>query len=635
MEQNGRGKQQLREANPMGRKMTRGKQQVLFNYLPGRTFDFEKVATIARVSKIKGIVRTDLNAQLILKKIGDDARAWSLDFRPALRDDVLRDPTRFVFLEPAAVSAEIFPRVFWCQSKQCGRIVNAENFDTIPTKCPECRTGYLVQLRFVRIHRCGALDPVTAPVCQTCKTSRFVSLDTRGGERFAGFLWTCTKCKNRLTYFSGLCRSCKWPISQDSGPKIRNSDVEVHRAGRTFYAQTTVLLNIPNRQLDALFAKPEWPLIVAAKYLRFPEAQQISLLDFSRTQSADAGIESSGGLTNLELDDLLKKQASGEITAEQMIAEMQRLRSAKALPTAKSNLAQLVVQRSQLSAAFWDHAGYELFESILPMETKTSASLATVNPEANGVSQRMGIDELTLESDYPIINATYGYTRSEYRPNECRLNPFPPDTDHGGKFPIFVDEVQADALLFRLAPKSVYEWIVENGLPLPSTSSDDDTAVRSFFVRIFDGLTLRATLGTNDSAARMTFGLLHTLSHISVRRAALLCGLDHTSLSEYLLPRSLSFAIYCNHRFGATIGALTALFEQSATQWLTSVGNSKKCIYDPVCKDAQGSCHACTHLAETSCRFFNLNLNRAFLFGGFDPQLGTIRKGYLQFMKGR
>ena len=44
----------------MGRKMTKGKQQVLFNYLPGQTFDFEKVATIARVSKIKGIARADL-----------------------------------------------------------------------------------------------------------------------------------------------------------------------------------------------------------------------------------------------------------------------------------------------------------------------------------------------------------------------------------------------------------------------------------------------------------------------------------------------------------------------------------------------------------------------------------------------
>jgi hypothetical protein len=162
----------------------------------------------------------------------------------------------------------------------------------------------------VRIHRCGALDPVTPPICQTCKTSRFVSLDTREGERFSGFLWTCTKCKNRLTYFSGPCRNCKWPVTQGASPKIRNSDVEVHRAGRTFYAQTTVLLNIPNRQLDGLFAKPEWPLIVAAKYLQFPEAHQISLLDFSRTQY-ETGKSSGGGLTNVELDELLRKQSFG------------------------------------------------------------------------------------------------------------------------------------------------------------------------------------------------------------------------------------------------------------------------------------------------------------------------------------
>jgi hypothetical protein len=620
----------------MGRKMTRGKQQILFNYLPGRTFDFEKLATIARVSKISGIVRSDLNAQLILKKISEDAHAWGLDFRPALRDEVLRDPRRFILLEPAAVSAQIFPRILWCQSKRCGRIVNAENFDTLPSKCPECHAGYLVQLRFVRIHRCGALDPVTAPFCQTCKTSRFVSLDTRGGERFAAFLWTCTKCKTRLTYFPGPCRSCQWPISQDSGPRIRNCDVEVHRAGRTFYAQSTVLLNIPNRQLDALFAQPDWPLIVAAKYLEFHEAKHISLLEFSRTQSAEAATSSGGGLSNVELDDLLRKQASGEITAEQMVAEMQRLRLAKSAPTrSNSNLGQQVVERSGVPSAIWERAGYELFESILPAETQTSISLASINPEADHVAQGMGLHELTLESDYPIINATYAYTRSEYRPNECRLNPFPQDTDHGGKFPIFVDEVQADALLVRLSPRSVYEWLLENGAPAQTSTSQDDTSVRSFFVKIFDGLGLKETLGANDSAARMTFGLLHTLSHVCVRRAALLCGLDHTSLSEYLLPRSLTFAIYCNHRFGATIGALTALFEQSPAQWLTSVTNSKKCIYDPVCKDAQGSCHACTHLAETSCRFFNLNLNRAFLFGGFDPQLGTIRKGYLQLTKGR
>ena len=124
--QNGAGRRQLKGVNRMGRKMTRGKQQILFNYLPGRTFDFDKNVTIARVTKIKGVVRTDLNAQLILNKISEEAQAWQPEFRPALRDEILRDPNRFVLLEPATVSAEIFPRVFWCQNQHCGRVIDAE-----------------------------------------------------------------------------------------------------------------------------------------------------------------------------------------------------------------------------------------------------------------------------------------------------------------------------------------------------------------------------------------------------------------------------------------------------------------------------------------------------------------------------
>ena len=127
----------------------------------------------------------------------------------------------------------------------------------------------------------------------------------------------------------------------------------------------------------------------------------------------------------------------------------------------------------------------------------------------------------------------------------------------------------------------------------------------------------------------MVFGLLHTLSHLAVRQAALLCGLDRTSLSEYILPQALTFVLYCNHRFGATIGALASLFEQSLNEWLRSIGEADRCVYDPVCGDRGGNCHACTHLAETSCRFFNLNLGRSLLFGGNDPELDNISVGYL------
>jgi hypothetical protein len=620
----------------MGRKMTRGKQQVLFSFLPGRTFDFEKIATIARVSKIRGIVRLDLNATLILNKIADDAKAWHPDFRPALRDEILRDTSRFVLLEPAAVSAEMFPRVLWCQNSLCGRIVDAEKSDSLPHKCPSCRIGQLIQLRFVRIHRCGALEPVVPPFCKDCKSSRFVSLDTRGGERFASFLWTCTKCTTRLSYFAGLCRNCEWPTSGDLPPKVRNWDVEVHRAGRTFYAQSTVLLNIPDRDLDALFRRADWPFFVAAKYLQFPEVENLALSDFGRSQTHGSGTTTSeASLSNADLDDLLKKQAAGEITAEQIVIEIQRHRSAaKSHEPGDLSFEQKVVQRTGVPATVWERAGYELFESILPGELSKSTSLATTNHEAQPLLRSLGLDNVMLESDYPIINATYGYTRVEYRPNDSRLNPFPPDPDHVGCFPVFIDQVQADALLLSLAPATVFQWLSENNAVKPE-QRHDGVNLRSFFVRIFDGINLRETVREDQAPARLTFGLLHTLSHLCVRRAGLLSGLEHTSLSEYLLPRSLSFAIYCNHRFGETIGALTALFEQSATQWLDSVANSKKCVYDPVCKENRGSCHACTHLAETSCRFFNLNLNRAFLFGGVDERLGPISKGYLQFARER
>jgi hypothetical protein len=152
-------------------------------------------------------------------------------------------------------------------------------------------------------------------------------------------------------------------------------------------------------------------------------------------------------------------------------------------------------------------------------------------------------------------------------------------------------------------------------------------SARSYFVQLFAGANLRETIRGNDEL-RLVFGLLHSLAHLCVRQAAVLCGLDMTSISEYILPRALTASIYCNHRFGATIGALTALYEQSFTDWLRSVQSQGQCIYDPVCRDRDGACHACAYLAETSCRYFNLNLNRAFLFGGMDPVLQRRLVGY-------
>jgi hypothetical protein len=411
---------------------------------------------------------------------------------------------------------------------------------------------------------------------------------------------------------------------------MRGMDIEVHRARRTFWAHTTVLLNIPYRTFDGFFAMPEWPAIASAKFLGMPEVTSRALVDYGQSME----IPQSTGISGADLDELMRRQANGELSLEQFVLEMRAMRDRRQQEyqaSSPSGIVQKLTQYTGVPWQIWQNAGQELLEAIMPLETGRPKELDLQNPNVPNVqiASQIGLARLALVSDYPIITATYGFSRAEYLPNQCRLNPFPAHPDFGGKFPIYVDQVQADALLLTLNPDRVVIWLERNGFrPILPAGSNQHLALRAYFVQLLSHLPLHETLRVQNKEARMVFGLLHTFSHLSMRQAALLCGLDSTSLSEYVLPRALTFALYCNHRFGATIGALTALFEQSLNEWLNAVRETRRCVYDPVCRDRSGNCHACTHLAETSCRFFNLNLSRAFLFGGYDTELGEIRVGY-------
>src|ERR1051325_964763 len=88
--------------------MTRGKQQVLYQYLPGKVFDYGGEA-IARVTAIHGRERDDVSREFLLQSISESARAWDAEARPSLPDRYLQDSARFVFIEPVEVSAELYP----------------------------------------------------------------------------------------------------------------------------------------------------------------------------------------------------------------------------------------------------------------------------------------------------------------------------------------------------------------------------------------------------------------------------------------------------------------------------------------------------------------------------------------------
>jgi len=623
----------------MRRTMRRSKQQVLLRFLPGRTFDFERIATIARVQGIRGVPSTDLNLDIVVSKVSEETRGWDPVYRRTLPSNVLNDPSQFVFndpsqfvlLDPHEVRAELFPKVLWCQSRACGRVYNYESRENLPRRCQYCQSS-LAQLRFVKVHRCGEIRPLQPPSCSRCKNAFQMALDTRGSERLSNFRWICRNrgCNYSVGVFGGQCPSCpasQWPADQQM------MDVEVHRAGRTYYPHSTVLLNIPNRAYETFLNVPEWQYIAAAKFLGMIDRP---LSDFRPPVASGADAPSVGGLSGDEVERLLRRFDLGEISATELTQEMQRLnqqRRQEQQSTSASGVARQVVESSGIPGAIWENAGQELLEASMPLEISSTEDLDDkvgdpVYQPAIIAARRMGLRVRQL-ADFPMLTATYGYSRIADRPGQCRLNPFPPEREHAGKHPIYVDQVQADALLVSLDHNRVWRWLERNSLsPVLPLGTEQDVARRAYFIQLLTSVSVRETITSDQSEARMVFGLLHTLSHLCLRQASLLCGLDSTSLSEYILPRTLTLAIYSNHRSGATIGALTALFEQTLAEWLNSIRRASRCVYDPVCYQREGNCHACTHLAETSCRFFNLNLSRAFLFGGYDKYLGQIEVGY-------
>lgn len=628
-------------------RMNRGKGQIMYNYLPGYTFDFDKTAVIAQVTSIRGALNTELNLRLILAAIKRQTYAWG-DLASVFSDPQLElHSERFVLLEPQKVAAHLFPKVFWCQNRNCGRVHDYSRSGEIPRQaiCPVCKKGKLSQFRWIKIHQCGEILPLTPPYeCSKCKTKNQFALDTQGSERISLFVWICRKCNNRSPLFGGYCPSCDWEaLSGDKDTRKKQMSIEVFRAKRVFHPQYAVLLNQPGPEVSRLVSINDWQTIVAGFFMTLP-----GLSDKDITSFTAAFQKSTNPIPSLSESEIESLKSSGKTEVEiqtflSMQAELSSLRKVDKLVQDPDSIGTALVTNTGVAIENWVSAGSELLEFVLLHQSNQTMTLSSQIELNLGQSKALemlpifGINKISLASDFPMTHVSFGFSRGEYAPRQCRLQNFPLDRENQGRFPIFVDTIQADAIVVQLNAKRMLKWLRLNNIAftLPP-GKDPEKSETAHFVELFSELatqsepvTLTQTLTQGNREARMTFGLLHTMSHLFLRKAALLCGLDQTSLSEYILPRALTFAIYSNHRFGATIGALSSLFEESLPEWLGQILNeTRRCIYDPVCEIEGGNCHACTHLSETSCRFFNLNLGRSFLFGGNDPEIGFIEYGY-------
>jgi ATP-dependent helicase YprA (DUF1998 family) len=205
--------------------------------------------------------------------------------------------------------------------------------------------------------------------------------------------------------------------------------------------------------------------------------------------------------------------------------------------------------------------------------------------------------------------------------------------EHNGIKNIYATKLTTEGVLFEFDRAKILKWLDTNGYidhdSLPDLS--DENEVKLWFANNVKPDLIRpfSTIDPREAATYYVYNLIHTLSHLLIRSAASMCGLDKNSISEYILPGIPAVLIYCQNSQGFNLGALFNLFEAYFDKWIENAySGAEKCIFDPICIERHKACTGCLFLNEVSCQHFNHDLDRSLIIGSVDRINKTKKQGF-------
>jgi len=593
--------------------MKRGLNQVLFQYMPGKTFDNPEHQMIERVAQIGGEdISDEVNDEHLKKRVFAAINEWEGGHREYLSLTL----DNFSIIQPSDVISEVFPLVLRCDScyavENYGRIRDTLKDGSI--SCSNCGGSSLHQLHHVLIcGECSGIESLSVPGCNRHDWD-YVKLDD-SAESYRNFRWRCGKCEEQghdATISTGLNRNC-----DSCGSMLRPT---VHRASQAYriHHLKQVDINFEYGLEDDEDDREVSDIALGAAYGIYDHPDNEISFYRDKQESGTGQIEEllGGDIVDEEQKGQIREQfsdelkASGELT--QILNELEEVRETD------RNISR-------------NHFNY--LRTLEEIKTETleelDSDIGGPGESPSDVLQRFGVSDLRLTSEFPILTAVYGYHRTFDDPEEdeyptLRAFPYAQGSD---TIPIYATSSDTEAVFLTLDHRRVGEWLASNDLLDVDVDELSDQELRAHIHAEMDELRPYIDVDEMTEVSRYVHGLLHTLSHRLIEEAAMLSGIEETSLAEFMFPEALSVAIYSNQTHSFTIGGLYTLAERSLEQWFESVQQeSEHCIYDPVCSEQGATCHACTHISEIGCQHFNQNLSRGFLFGRTNQE--TPMTGY-------
>lgn len=592
--------------------MQRSTTQVLYRYLPDAVFSHEE-GFYARVHHIGGSRVTDINRIVLLDELAEEISRWRPD--QVGIPNPRTNPDEYVILKPEEVVWDVFPLTFECTNSGCGRISRWWRQDKLindtnasgQLRCPQCASK-LRQLRYLTAHNCGAMEPLHTPRCPTCNNASNMYLEDLGSFRSSS--WRCRACGSALSTRFTPCDCGQY----GRGGRQPYRQGYTARDQRLWYPQTLTILNISNQTYDNLQRHNDRGVAALASWLGDQENLAVSLTELDRPatstrMSVDEWAETearlrASGITEDVIDSVRSMQGPATAGPAAIVAGVSAevIAMARALP---------LVER----AGLFDRKVIDDRRSFADVVAATSGAAAVAGVSAASATMAaLGIEDISVTQRFPIVVASYGYTRAVREPGQAHLRTYATPRQYGNRTPVFAVPANTEALLITFDAEMILGFLQDQGLwsgPPPATARDAKVAVAEILAADLD-------VGGNG-AAGVARRLVHSASHALLR--ALddgQSGFGESSLAEWIVPNALTSAVYVASYADFTLGAFDTVQRRRIGPWLYRAADAiDYCDNDPLCSQTSthrphAACDRCLHLSF-GCRTWNADLDRKLL----------------------
>jgi hypothetical protein len=552
----------------------RSASQIMFGHLPLQTVDINQgVWRVERWRRPQVVRAIDLEA--LKAEVLAAAQPWTAQSRDGRLGEQLRSGRRPLVVHSLdrenGVEVAPFPRLWLCSNSQCRRVHQSPM-----AECSCGAKGRKAQLHFVSY--CNDCGTLAEPTIFRCPTHQETAIRFPGTMAAGDIVQSCPQCSWEKRGFIGRkCSSCG-----------RLMMAQVHRSASVYTPRTIVLANAADRQQIERVESAGGSARALDWVVRGMQSRSMDIgvrtADTLRATLAAAGLSESVIAATIE-----QAQARGEIT------------DARSLSIPEAVRAEAEKEARNIAIAF---LGWR--NTIQDLRDRGPVGLRTIYEQdyADWLG-RSGIVNVDHTDRFPILIGGFGYTRGN--PNDPRESALVPFISENDEFVVYGEIIETEALLLRLDPRRVVDWLIARGVAITQQADELDARVAVLQAIAADG---------SGRVRDLVTTLVHSYCHRFIRVAAVHTGVERTSLSELLVPHHLGFFVYAAARGDFVLGGLQAVFEGELHRLLQEFRDGEhRCALDPGCSQAGGACMACLHLGEPSCRLFNRSLDRGTLTG--------------------